>query len=155
MVIRSKFKIDKKFIDSANNLKFVARAGAGMENIDTYYASKNNILCINSPEGNRDAVAEHALGMLLALLSKINVSANEVKSGIWDRKNNIGNELSNKTIGIIGYGNTGSAYAKRLSCFGINIIAYDKYKTGYSNDYVKESSINELFQEEFAYTFNR
>lgn len=147
LVIRSKYKIDENFINSGKNLKFIARAGSGMENIDTKYAETQNILCINSPEGNRDSVAEHALGMLLNLLNKINIAGNKVKSGIWDRKNNIGNELDGKTIGIIGYGNTGKAFAKRLKSFNVNVIAYDKYKKNYSDNYAKEENMNTIFKQ--------
>jgi len=147
LVIRSKFKIDKDFIDKTNNLKFIARAGAGMENIDTEYATSKNILCINSPEGNRDAVGEHALGMLLSLFHKINIANNEVKNGIWDRQSNIGIEIQGKTIGILGYGNMGSSFAKRLKGFDAKVIAYDKYKTNFSDEFVKEVTELEYFKE--------
>ncbi len=147
LVIRSKFKIDKDFIDKTNNLKFIARAGAGMENIDTEYATSKNILCINSPEGNRDSVGEHALGMLLSLFHKINIANNEVKNGIWDRQSNVGIEIQGKTIGILGYGNMGGAFAKRLKGFGAKVIAYDKYKTNFSDKLVKEVTEEEYFKE--------
>lgn len=147
LVIRSKFKIDKKFIDSAKNLKFIARAGSGMENIDTEYADTKGILCINSPEGNRDSVGEHTLGMLLTLLHKINRANNEVKSGIWDRITNTGIELQGKTVGILGYGNMGSAFAQRLNGFDCNVIAYDKYKFHYSDKHVKETDLKQFFNE--------
>lgn len=145
LVIRSKFKIDKDFIDIANKLKFIARAGAGMENIDTEHAINKNIMCINSPEGNRDSVGEHALGMLLTLFHKINIANNEVKNGIWDRQSNIGTEIQGKTIGILGYGNMGSSFAKRLKGFDATVIAYDKYKTNFSDEYVQEVSEKEYF----------
>jgi len=147
LVIRSKFKIDRDFLDLATNLKFIARAGAGMENIDTEYAIKNNVLCINSPEGNRDSVGEHALGMLLALFHKINIANNEVKNGIWDRQLNIGVEIQGKTVGILGYGNMGGAFAKRLKGFDANVIAYDKYKSNFSDEYAKEVNEKEYFDE--------
>jgi len=147
LVIRSKFKIDKDFIDKTNNLRFIARAGAGMENIDTEYATSKNILCINSPEGNRDSVGEHALGMLLSLFHKINIANNEVKNGIWNRESNVGIEIQGKTIGILGYGNMGSAFAKRLKGFDAKVIAYDKYKTNFSDDFVKEVTEQEYFKE--------
>jgi len=145
LVIRSKFKIDKDFLNIAKKLKFIARAGAGMENIDTEYATSKNIKCINSPEGNKDSVGEHTLGMLLTLFHKINIANNEVKNGIWDRQSNIGTEIQGKTIGILGYGNMGSAFAKRLKGFDAKVIAYDKYKTNFSDDFVKEVTEEEYF----------
>lgn len=146
LVIRSKFKIDNAFINQATQLRFIARAGAGMENIDTEYAKSKEIICFNSPEGNRDSVGEHALGMLLALFHKINIANTEVKNGIWNRQTNIGTEIQGKTIGILGYGNMGSAFAQRLKGFNAEVIAYDKYKTNYSNQYVKEVSLQEYFE---------
>ncbi len=146
LVIRSKFKIDSNFIKQAVNLKFIARAGAGMENIDTVYAESKGIKCLNSPEGNKDSVGEHAMGMLLTLMHKIKISDAEIRKGIWNRQN-IGTEIQGKTIGIIGYGNMGSAFAQRLKGFSVNVIAYDKYKTDFSDDYVKEVNLESLFQE--------
>lgn len=146
LVIRSKFKITKSLIDKAINLKFIARAGAGMENIDTIYAQKKGIKCINSPEGNKDSVGEHAIGMLLTLLHKINISNSEIKKGIWNRQNT-GTEIHGKTIGIIGYGNMGSAFAQRLKGFTVKVIAYDKYKTNYSDNYIEEVNLETLFRE--------
>ena len=145
LVIRSKFKIEKSFIDITKQLKFIARAGSGMENIDINYAEKKGIICINSPEGNRDSVGEHTLGMLLSLLHKINIANNEVKKGKWNRKKNIGTELQGKTIGVLGYGNMGSAFAQRLKGFGVNVIAYDKYKFSYSDEYVTEVNLEDFF----------
>ena len=145
IIVRSKMKITSDLIDIARNLKFIARVGAGLENIDTEYAKSKKIKVINSPEGNKDAVGEHALGMLLNLFNKINTANSQVKSGIWDREANRGEEIGGKTIGIIGYGNTGSAFAKKLSGFDVKVLAYDKYKTGFSNNYVKETSLNNLF----------
>ena len=136
LVIRSKFTISKEFIDKSKSLKFIARAGAGMENIDTEYAGIKNIVCFNSPEGNKDSVGEHALGMLLSLCHKLNIANKEVKNGIWDRQSNIGIEIQGKTIGILGYGNMGSAFAQRLKGFNAEVIAYDKYNTNYSNQYI-------------------
>lgn len=146
LVLRSKINVDKNLIDIACNLEFIARAGAGMENIDFEYAKKKGIKCINSPEGNKNAVAEHTIGMLLCLLNKICISNNEVKNNIWQREKNRGEELEGKTIGIIGYGNNGSAFAKLLSSFDVNIIAYDKYKRNFSNHYVKEVSIEDIMK---------
>jgi len=144
LIIRSKFKINQTFIDKAKQLKFIARAGAGMENIDTEYAESKGILCINSPEGNKDSVGEHALGMLLSLFHKINIANTEVKNGIWNRQN-IGTEIQGKTIGILGYGNMGSAFAQRLKGFDCKVIAYDKYKKKYSDKFVTEVSEQEYF----------
>ena len=131
IVIRSRFKIDKNFIKAAKKLKFIARAGSGTENIDLHYANKKNIKCFNAAEGNRQAVAEHALAMILNLLNNIRVSDQEIRRGIWDREKNRGIELSGKTIGIIGFGNTGSSFAKILENFNVKILAYDKYKEKY------------------------
>ncbi|MFA6923026.1 MAG: NAD(P)-dependent oxidoreductase [Bacteroidales bacterium] len=147
IVLRSKIGVDSNLIDKAKKLKFIARIGSGMENIDVKYAEKKGISCINSPEGNRDAVGEHALGLLLSLLKNINKADKQIKNKIWNRKENKGMEISGKTIGIIGYGNTGSAFAKRLSGFDAKILAYDKYKKKYSDKYVTESSISTLFSE--------
>ncbi|MCF8372702.1 MAG: 2-hydroxyacid dehydrogenase [Bacteroidales bacterium] len=145
LIIRSKFKIDKELIDLANSLKFIGRVGSGMENINVEYAQSKNIACFNSPEGNRDAVAEHALGMLLSIMNNLNRANQEVRMGIWRREANRGSEIMGKTVGIIGYGNTGSAFAKRLSVFDCHILAYDKYKTGFSSSYVKESNLADIY----------
>jgi len=145
VVIRSRFRIDKDFIDRAGNLEFIARAGSGMENIDIDYAAAKGIHCLNSPEGNRDAVGEHTLGLLLTLLNKIHLSDREVRSGLWRREENRGLEIKGKTIAIIGYGNMGSAFAQRLAGFEARVIAYDKYKSGFSSEYVTEASIDEVF----------
>jgi len=131
LVIRSRFKIDQTFINAAKNLKFIARAGSGTENIDVHYANKKNIKCFNAAEGNRQAVAEHALAMILNLLNNIRVSDQEIRTGSWNREKNRGFELSGKTIGIIGFGNTGSSFAKILENFNVKILVYDKYKKNY------------------------
>lgn len=143
LVIRTKFKVDEKLIAQAHQLKFIARAGAGMDNIDVLSAEKKNISCLNAPEGNRDAVAEHAIGLLLALANKIASADKQVRNAVWDREANRGWEIGGKTIGIIGFGNTGSALAKKLSGFGMNILAYDKYKTGFAH----ESDMSTVFSE--------
>jgi len=145
LVIRSKFKINSEFIDLAVRLKFIARAGSGMENINVSYAESKNITCINSPEGNRDSLGEHTIGMLLCLFHRINSANAEVKKGIWNRKTNVGIELQGKTVGILGYGNMGSAFAKRLLGFDVNVIAFDKYKKKYSDQFVKEVDSETLF----------
>lgn len=146
-VIRSKFKITRDIIDSCPNLKAIARAGAGMENIDVEYATKKGILCIHAPEGNKDAVAEHAIGMLLALFNNIVRADREVRNGIWKREENRGIELMGKTVGVIGYGNMGSALCERLKGFGVRILVYDKYKTGFGSEFIQECSLIELQKE--------
>ena len=143
IVIRSKIKITKEIIDKAVKLKFIARAGAGMENIDVTYAESKGIKCLHAPEGNRDGVGEHALGMLLGLFNNLCKADKEVREGKWIREGNRGVELSGKTVGIIGYGNMGSAFAERLKGFGVKVLAYDKYKNGFEN----ESSLQQLFAE--------
>jgi D-3-phosphoglycerate dehydrogenase len=144
MLVRSKFFVDEDLIAGAKNLKLIARAGAGMDNIDEIYCQENNITLINAPEGNRDAVAEHVIGMLLNLMRNISKSNAEIKNGIWLREENRGIEIGGKTIGIIGYGNTGKALAKKLSSFGVQVIAYDKYLTNYSDQFAQGVSLNEL-----------
>ncbi len=137
-IIRSKFKITKEILDLCPKLKFIARAGSGMENIDLPYATSKGVLCFNSPEGNRDAVAEHVLGMLLMLLNKLKSADNEVRQGIWKRAENRGIELKGKTFAIIGYGQMGSAVAQRLQGFEMNVLAYDKYKSGFAHEATME-----------------
>jgi D-3-phosphoglycerate dehydrogenase len=146
VVIRSRIKLDKELIDKGTNLKFIARAGAGMENIDVPYAESKGIKCLPSAEGNRDAVGEHAVGMLLCLFNNINRADREVRQGLWVREGNRGVELQGKIVGIIGYGNMGSAFAQRLKGFDCTVIAYDKYKKNYSNEYVQEATMEELFE---------
>ncbi len=145
IIIRSRFSLNKEFFDLANNLQFVGRIGSGMENIDATYAKSKDIYCINSPEGNRDAVGEHALGILLALMNNICKADNEIRHGKWLREENRGYEISGRTIGIIGYGNTGSAFAQRLSGFDAKVIAYDKYKTGFGNQFAEEVKPKDIF----------
>lgn len=147
LILRSKTKIDKTLIDKATKLEFIARAGSGLENIDTIYAEKKSIVCFNSPEGNRDSVGEHTIGLLLNLLNKINKADSEIKTGIWNRNGNWGTELKGKTIGIIGYGNMGSSFAKKLSGFDVNVIAFDKYKKGFSDNFVKEVDLVTIYNQ--------
>jgi D-3-phosphoglycerate dehydrogenase len=144
LVIRTKFAVDRQIIDAASNLKFIARAGAGMDNVDEEYAISKGIICINAPEGNRDAVAEHAIAMLLSLMVNLRKGDQEIRSGLWDREGNRGWELKGKTVALIGYGNTGGAMARKLSGFDVNVIAFDKYKTGYSDAYVREMSMEQI-----------
>ena len=146
LIIRSKFIIDATVLSIATNLKWIGRYGAGMENIDSALANKKKIYCFNTPEGNRNAVAEHCLGMLLNLQNKIMPSNLEVINGIWNRKINWGQELEGKTIGIIGFGNTGKAFAQKLQGFNVNILVYDKYKT-IKEHFVKQVEVNTLFLE--------
>lgn len=147
IVIRSKFKITKEIIDSAPTLKVIGRVGAGMENIDVEYANSKGIKCVSAPEGNRDAVGEQALGMLLMLLNNLKRADQEVRNGIWKRAENRGHEISGKTIGIIGYGNMGSAFAKKLMGFDCTILVYDIHKTNLSNEYLTESTLERIFME--------
>lgn len=147
LVIRSKIKLDKEALEKAVKLKFIARVGAGMENIDRQFAESRGIICLNAPEGNRDAVGEHATGMLLSLLNHLCRVNMEVRNGIWIREGNRGTEIHGKTIAIIGFGNMGSAFAERLSGFGANVIAYDKYKTDFNELYVQEVQMEEVFRE--------
>ncbi|MES2764025.1 MAG: NAD(P)-dependent oxidoreductase [Bacteroidota bacterium] len=146
IVIRSKFKITKEIIDTAPNLKCIGRVGAGLENIDVAYAQSKGITCVSAPEGNRDAVGEHALGMLLMLLTNLKKADQEVRLGVWKRAENRGYEIAGRTIGIIGYGHMGSAFAKKLQGFDCEILVYDKYKTGFGNEYIKESSLYEIYE---------
>lgn len=154
VIIRSRFIIDKPFIEAGSQLKFIGRVGAGLENIDVEYASLRNIQCINSPEGNRDAVAEHTLGMLLCLANNIVKANNEVKDGLWLREANRGFEIKGKTIAIIGYGNMGSAFAQRLIGFEAKVIAYDKYKSNFSSAIVEECTMEKVFNEADIVSFH-
>ncbi len=143
IIIRSRISIDKNFIDKCKNLKFIARIGSGIENIDVDYAKQKGIQIISTPEGNSNAVGEHALGMLLSILNNINSSNTEVKKGIWNRESNRGIELKNKTVGLIGYGNTGKSFAKKLNGFDVNTIFYDIKKIKKDN-YANPVSLNYL-----------
>jgi len=146
IVIRSRLKLEKDLIDKGINLKFIARVGAGMENIDVEYAHSLGIHCLHAPEGNRDAVGEHVIGMILNLFNNICRANKEVREGHWIREGNRGIELQGKTIGIIGYGNMGSALAQRLKGFGVTVLAYDKYKKNFTDEFAKESSLQEIFE---------
>ena len=146
IIIRSRIPLDKNFLEKAKNLKFIARVGAGMENIDTEVAKKLGISLINSPEGNRDSVAEHVVGMLLILMNRLFIASEEVKNGIWKREENRGDELLGKTFGIIGYGNMGKATAKRLSGFGVKVIFHDLLPN-LQDEFAEQVSLEKLQQE--------
>jgi D-3-phosphoglycerate dehydrogenase len=154
IVIRSRFTMDAAFLKNAPNLQFIARSGAGMENIDEVYCAEKNIQLFNAPEGNRNAVGEHALGMLLALFNQLVKSDTEVRKGIWDREGNRGIELDGKTVGIIGYGNNGSAFAKKLRGFDVKVLAYDKYKSGFGNQFIQESTLDDIFKNSDVVSFH-
>lgn len=145
VIIRSRIPLDKNFLEKGKNLKFIARVGAGMENIDIPVAEKLGIQLINSPEGNRDSVAEHVVGMLLVLMNRLFIASQEVKNGIWKREENRGDELLGKTVGLIGYGNMGKATAKRLSGFGCKVIFHDIIP-GLSDEFATQVTLEELKQ---------
>lgn len=147
VIINSKILVDKAFLDKAVHLKFIGRLGSGLEIIDLAYAKVKNVAVFSAPEGNRNAVAEQALGMLLSLLNNLKQADTEVRQKIWRREANRGYELMGRTVGIIGFGHTGSQFAKKLSGMGVKILAYDKYKQNYTPEYVIESDI-ETIQEE-------
>lgn len=147
IAVRTKFRIDQELMEAAPSLKFIARAGAGLDNIDEAYALSRNIALLNAPEGNMDAVGEHATGLLLSLMNNFRNADGEVRNGTWDREGNRGYELKGKTVGIIGYGFMGKSFAKKLSGFEVNVIAYDKYKTGFGDAYAKEVSMEEIVRQ--------
>jgi D-3-phosphoglycerate dehydrogenase len=154
IVIRAKYKLNEDFLKFSAELGFIARSGSGLENIDVDYCNHNNIAVFNSPEGNRNAVAEHGLGMLLSLFNRLNKGDQEVRNGIWNRDDNRGIELDGKTIGLIGYGNNGSAFAKKLEGFDCRVLAYDKYKQNFSNRNVIEASMEEIFTQAEVLSFH-
>lgn len=154
LVLRSRFTIDSAFLSHCTKLRFIARSGSGLENIDRQACEQKQIRLYNSPEGNRNAVAEHALGMLLNLLNKINKADREIRNGVWAREANRGEELDGKTIGIIGYGNNGAAFAKKLKGFDVRVLAYDKYKTGFGDHFVQECTLEAIQQNADVLSFH-
>lgn len=147
IVIRARFFLNDEILDSFPNLQFIARSGSGLENIDQRYCQARNITLFNSPEGNRVAVAEHALGMLLALMNKFPQAQEQIQQGIWRREENRGEELSGKTVGIIGYGNNGRAFAKLLKGFEVKVLVYDKYLSGFGDALVQESTMEAIYEQ--------
>jgi len=146
IIIRSRFKIDRTFLDKAAHLKFIARVGAGLESIDCEYAAQKNIELISAPQGNRNAVGEHTLGMLLSLFNKLNQADKSVKSGKWEREKHRGFELEGKTVGIIGYGNMGKSFAKKLKGFDVNEVLFYDVQSGLEDENAKQVFLEELQQ---------
>ena len=147
IVITTKTTLYKSTLEKATELKWIARAGSGMEIVDVDFAKSKNIRCINSPEGNCNSVGEHALGLVLALTHNIVRASKQTENLIWNVEENRVTELAGMCVGIIGYGNTGAAFGEKLKSFGVKILAYDKHKTNFGNDFIKESSMENLFEQ--------
>jgi D-3-phosphoglycerate dehydrogenase len=154
LVIRSRFTMNAEFLANAHQLKFIARSGSGLENIDQNFCREKGIELFNSPEGNRNAVAEHALGMLLVLLNKLHIADLQIRNGVWNREANRGEELDGKTVGIIGYGNNGAAFAKKLRGFEVKVMVYDKYKTGFGDHFVQECTLEAIKEQADIISFH-
>ncbi len=154
LVIRSRFTVNEDFLMHASNLKFIARSGAGMENIDVAYCESKGIELFNAPEGNRNAVGEHALGMLLSILNRLHIANNQIRQGKWNRDENRGVELDGKTVGIIGFGNNGQAFAKKLRGFDLTVLAYDKYKQDFGSEYVTEATLEAIIRKADVISFH-
>lgn len=154
IIIRSKTTMDADMLDAVPGFKFIARAGAGTDKIDEAYCERKGIIILNAPEGNRDALGEHALGLLLGLLNKIHTADREIRNLQWDREGNRGTEVKEKVVGIIGYGNMGSAFAQRLAGFECTVLAYDKYKDSYGDQFARESNLESLFIESDIISFH-
>ena len=154
IVVRARIVFNEALLCQFENLKFIARSGSGLENIDVLYCKRKGIRFFNSPEGNRNAVAEHALGMLLSLLHKLNKADKEVRAGVWEREANRGEELDGKTIAIIGYGNNGAAFAKKLRGFDVKVMAYDKYKHNFGDHFVQECTLEAIYEQADVVSFH-
>ena len=154
IVLRSRFSLNQEILSFCPNLKFIARSGSGLENIDLEYCVKNQIEVYSSPEGNRKAVAEHCLGFFLSLLNNFKQASNDINKGEWLREKSRGSELGSQRVGIIGYGNNGKEFAQALNSLNVPVLAYDKYKTGFSEGVIKESSIEEIFQNATLISFH-
>ena len=154
LIIRSKTGVDAALIEKATRLQFIGRAGAGLDQLDVDLLNKKGIRILNAPEGNRDALGEHTIGMLLCLFNKIHLANSQVKAGIWDREGNRGVELMGKTVGLVGYGNMGQAFAKRLSSFGCKVLAYDKYVPDFKSDFAVPANMEAIFNEAEVLSFH-
>lgn len=154
LVVTTRIKVDQQLLNAASKLKWIGRLGSGMEIIDVDYATQKGILCVSSPEGNKDAVAEQCLGVLLSMMHNVFRAGLQVRVGKWLREENRGIELGGKSVGIIGYGNTGAAFAALLAPFGVKVLAYDKYKTGFRKNHVQEASLEELVKKVDVVSFH-
>jgi len=154
LIIRSKTPLDKELIDLAKNLKFVGRAGAGVDNLDVNYLKAKGVEIMNAPEGNRNALGEHTIGMLLSLLNNICKSDQEVRKMTWDREGNRGYELAGKTVSLLGYGNMGQAFARKLASFNCKVLAYDKYKNNFGNEYAQQAELDQIFEESDVFSIH-